>query len=81
MDDQPDAPLVAITKFTIHLLARVRALETLLVQKNLATKQEVEAAIAQAERGLDIAVRSIRRPNEQDFEPALREVLQRLKGW
>lgn len=78
--DQPQAPLVALTKFAIHLTARIEALEALLIQKKIATKQEIQNAIAQADKGFEIFRRSIPRPNEKGFDPALGDLLERLKA-
>jgi len=77
--DQADAPVVALTKTIIHLFARMEALETLLIQKG-ATKEEILAAIKQAEEGFVLFGRSIRRPDEAEFDPSLRDILERLKS-
>ena len=78
--DQSEAPLVALTKFAIHLIARIEALETLLIQKDITTKPEIHQAIVKAERGFGLYVRTIRRPDEKDFEPGLADILERLKS-
>jgi hypothetical protein len=78
--DQAEAPLAALTRFAVHLTARIEALETLLIQKEVATKEEIRAAIVHAEAGLRVFDQSILHPNEKGFEPALTNVLERLKS-
>ena len=78
--DQSEASLVALTRFALHLLAHIEGVETLLVQKELATKQEIREAIAKAEKQLDLFARGIPRPGTTDFETALTKLLENLQG-
>jgi hypothetical protein len=79
--DQPEAPaaLAALTESAIHMVARVEALETILIQKKIATREEIEGAIVRAGARNGALARGIRRPNEQGFESALVEILRRLQ--
>lgn len=77
--DQSKASLAALTRSAIHLVARIEALEAMLVQKGIATTQEIEEAIAQAERRLAPLARGIRQPNENEFDSVLEEILKRLQ--
>jgi inorganic triphosphatase YgiF len=78
--DQSEASLVALTRFALHLLAHVEGLETLIVQKEIATKQEIRGAIAKAEGQLDLFARGIPRPGTTDFDSALARLLETLQG-
>ena len=78
--DQSEASLVALTRFALHLLAHVEGLETLLVQEELVTKQEIREAIAKAEGQLDLFARGIPRPGTTDFDSALARLLETLQG-
>jgi hypothetical protein len=75
-----EAALVALTRFAIHLIAHIEAVEKLLVQKSIVTKQEIQAAAEAAEVGLRIFDRSIPHPGEQNFEPELTDLLERLQA-
>ena len=77
---QSDSPILALTELAIHLLARVEALEALLIQKGVATKQEIQAAIVQAEGGLALFSRGISHQDEKGLEPALKDLVRRLKS-
>jgi inorganic triphosphatase YgiF len=77
--DQSEASLVALTRFAIHLLAHIEGMETLFVQKELATKQEIREAIAKAEGQLDLFARGIPRPGTTDFDSALARLLETLQ--
>jgi inorganic triphosphatase YgiF len=78
--DQSEASLVALTRFALHLLAHIEGLETLLVQKEVATKQEIREAIAKAQGQLDHFAQGIPRPGTTDFESALTRLLESLQG-
>ena len=77
--EQADTPLEALTKFAVYLVARIEALEALLIQKELATREEIREAVGPAEKSLAIFGRSVLRPSAKEFDSALREVLERLK--
>jgi hypothetical protein len=78
--DQSEASLVVLTRFALHLLAHVEGLETLLVQKELVTKQEIREAIAKAEGQLDLFARGVPRPGTTGFDSALARILETLQG-
>jgi hypothetical protein len=77
--DHPDAPLEALTKFAVYLVARIEALETLLIQKGIATKEEIREALAPTQKSLAIVDRSVLPSDAAGFDSALREVLERLR--
>jgi inorganic triphosphatase YgiF len=78
MDQSEAAALVAFAKFAVHLTARIEALEAVLTEKGLATKEEILEAIGAAESGLDFFHRSVPRPGGAGFDRALGELLERL---
>jgi hypothetical protein len=78
--DDATTMMIAFAKFAGHLLAKVEAMEHLLIQKDIATKQEIRDAVGAAWKRLDPSLRWLDDPvGGQNFERALAETLERLR--
>jgi len=79
MADQPQLSLVELTKFAGYLLIQIEAHEALLIQKGLATKEDVQTAIEKAERSMGQHL-EIDSQDAASLEPAIADTLRRLKA-
>jgi hypothetical protein len=80
MTPQSDQPLAALAKFACYLLARVEALETLLIQKEIVSKEELRDVNEKAQKGIAPHLRGLDHRDVKDFEPVLTKTLELLKA-
>lgn len=76
---KPELPLAMILKFAGQVLARVEAIEEVLIKKGIASKEEIEEANGARQRRKAPTLRAEYR-DETEFERALPDILRHLRG-
>jgi len=76
---QQELPLLTLAKFAGYLLARVEAIEDVLIQKGVASKPELREAINRAQAQIVPVLRGDHQ-DEKDLARVLRDMLNRLQS-
>jgi hypothetical protein len=76
---KPEASAVLLTQFAGYLLSRVEAIETLLLEKKIVSKEEIRAAIRSGEASLTRQTEIYYR-DEEERERAIADSLKRLRS-
>jgi hypothetical protein len=76
---KPEASAVLLTQFTGYLLSRVEAIESLLLEKKIVSKEEIQAAVRSGEASLTRQTEIYYR-DEGERERAIADSLKRLRS-
>jgi hypothetical protein len=79
MEPTGESLTVAMARFACDLLARMEAVEALLIQKGIASEEEVRRNREAARERLDPHVRWLESPDREDFDTVLADTLRRLR--